>query len=130
MAKTNPAASAEDAADNTPAPAALSFEDVAELPSATREAKPNRFTEVVKGMKVGAQGGKRTRVPNAEVKAVRRELTAAGLACDPPVTVTMRTVQDGDTTVVMFGVREKIVQNRKPKPAAEDAPKDDKANSV
>lgn len=114
-----------DEATEAPEPS-LSFEDVAEVPPVvrgTRERKPTRFDNVVKTLEPDSKKGKRFTVPVSELKKVRRELTSAGLACDPPVTVAMNVTEDGDNAVVIISAKKKVTQNRKPK--NEDAAADE-----
>ena len=98
--------------------ATLTFEEVDELPASKRSGRPRtptRFDSHVARLVPDSGKGLRFKVPTADLKKVRRELTSAGLVANPPVTVTMRVEEslDGETATVTIGAKPKITQKRK-----------------
>ena len=89
-------------------------------PRAEKAAKPNPFAAIVASLPdLPAGKGKTFRVPTAKLGRVRRLLTLAGDAVEPPVSV-MWAVKKGETeSVVTVSSRPKIRQDRKAKDSDE-----------
>lgn len=87
----------------------------APMPTATRgrTRTATQFDPIVAALEVDSGNGKRFTVPVAALPKVRRQLTSAGNALNPPVTVSWNVTTKDDVATVVIAAKTKIRKERK-----------------